>query len=161
MIRATRPGESPEEAVPPSKKTRSRAVVMRLIGAAGLVLFAYLIYKIGLDKIWQALRRLTVPEMLALLALRVVYWGVRTANWRLLLRASGEEVPFRELYGARIAGNAVGYLTPAGNLGAETLRIFMLDKIDRKKVVATVIVDKTIEFLAGIFATALSVLFVI
>ncbi len=145
----------------PQRKSKLRSIIMRLIGIAGLGLFAYIIYKTGLAKVWQAIRNLTVLEIMALIGLRFLYWGIRTLNWQVLVRASNERVPFLELFGARIAGNAVGYLTPTGNLGAETMRIFMLDRIDRKKVVATVIVDKTIEFLAGIFATALSVLFVI
>ncbi len=129
---------------------------MRLIGVLGLGLFVYLIFRIGPRQVWEAIRHLTVPQMLALLGLRVVYWSVRTANWALVLRACGERASFLELFGARIAGNAVGFLTPAGNLGAETMRVFMLDRIDRKKVLATVIIDKTIEFLVGTSTIALS-----
>jgi uncharacterized protein (TIRG00374 family) len=100
-------------------------------------------------------------EILALFGLRAFYWFVRTWNWKSILTASGERASIPEIYGARLAGYAVSYLTPAGNLGGETARILMLDRIDRKKTLATVIIDKTIEFLAGIFSVALAVLFLI
>jgi uncharacterized protein (TIRG00374 family) len=148
-------------ATAPARSLKLRNFAFRFIGVAGLALFVYLISKTGPARIWEAIRKLSLPEMLALLGLRVVYWGVRTLNWRALLRSAGEHVPFLALFGARIAGSAVGFLTPAGNIGAETMRVFMLDRIDRKKVVASVIVDKTIEFLAGIFTISLSVAFLI
>jgi uncharacterized protein (TIRG00374 family) len=126
------------EARPAVIRSRSRNLVFKIIGVVALGLFVYLIYKTGIGKIWEGIRRLTIPEMFALLGLRFIYWGVRTANWQLVLSSSGERVSFWELFGARVAGCTVGILTPAGNLGAETMRVFMLDRIDRKKVVATV-----------------------
>jgi uncharacterized protein (TIRG00374 family) len=149
------------EARPAVIRSRSRNLVFKIIGVVALGLFVYLIYKTGIGKIWEGIRRLTIPEMFALLGLRFIYWGVRTANWQLVLSSSGERVSFWELFGARVAGCTVGILTPAGNLGAETMRVFMLDRIDRKKVVATVIIDKTIEFLSGIFTVALAVTFLL
>ena len=95
------------------------------------------------------------------MGLRFLYWLIRTVNWRALLVSSGERVPFGEILGARIAGYAVSYLTPAGNIGGETVRIFCLDSVDRNKALATVVVDKTIEFLAGLSTIALAVVFLI
>jgi uncharacterized membrane protein YbhN (UPF0104 family) len=93
----------PPDPSPDPHKARRRKTIMRLIGVLGLGLFVYLIFKIGPRQVWEAIRHLTVPQMLALLGLRVVYWSVRTANWALVLRACGERAAFPELFGARIA----------------------------------------------------------
>jgi uncharacterized protein (TIRG00374 family) len=160
MNRQAAPGDM-ESSGPPPRKSRLGAIAMRLIGLAGLGLFVYLIFKAGPRQIWAAVRHLTVLEVLALMGLRVLYWGVRAFNWQVILRSFGEHISYIEVFGARIAGAAVSYLTPAGNIGGETMRIFMFDRIDRKKVLASVIVDKTVEFLAGIFTVAVAVILLI
>lgn len=146
---------------PPSRRARVRTLVFRLIGYAGVGLFIYLIVKTGPKEILRALGRLTIAEIAALMGLRLLYWVIRAVNWRALLVSAGERVPFGEVLGARIAGYAVSYLTPAGNLGGETVRIFCLDGVERNKTLATVVVDKTIEFLAGLSTIALAVVFLI
>ena len=148
-------------APPPKGRAGLRSAAMRLIGYAGAALFVYLVVRTGPGEILRAIGRLSLLEIAALMGLRLVYWLVRALNWRALLVASGERVPFGHIFGARIAGYAVSYLTPAGNLGGETVRIFVLDRVGRNKCLATVVVDKTIEFLAGLSTVALSVVFLL
>jgi uncharacterized protein (TIRG00374 family) len=159
MFRLGRIGQ--ENSTPPTAGSRARTLVLRLIGGAGVGLFLYLIAKTGPKEILRAIGRLSLLEMAALMGLRFFYWLIRAINWRALLVASGERVPFGHILGARIAGYAVSYLTPAGNIGGETVRIFCLDRVERNKALATVVVDKTIEFLAGLSTIALSVVFLI
>jgi uncharacterized protein (TIRG00374 family) len=159
MFKLSRIGRT--DGPPPSHKARVRTLVVRLVGYAGIALFGYLIIKTGPREILKALGRLNLPEIAALMGLRFLYWLIRALNWRALLIASGERVPFRDVLGARIAGYAVSYLTPAGNIGGETVRIFCLDSVNRNKVLATVVVDKTVEFLAGLSTIALAVVFLI
>ena len=159
MFRLGRIGQ--ENGAPPTAGSRARTIALRLIGWAGVGLFVYLIVKTGPKEIIKAIGRLSLLEIAALMGLRLLYWLIRALNWRALLAASGERVPFGHIFGARVAGYAVSYLTPAGNLGGETVRIFCLDRVGRNKCLATVVVDKTIEFLAGLATIALSVVFLI
>lgn len=145
----------------PARRARVRTIVFRLIGYAGVGLFVYLIIRTGPKEILRVLGRLSILEIGALFGLRLLYWLIRALNWRALLVSSGERIPFGEIFGARISGFAVSYLTPAGNIGGETVRIFCLDRVDRNKALATVVVDKTIEFLAGLSTIALAVVFLI
>src|SRR5512137_655561 len=159
MFKLSRSGQ--EGGPPPSRQARLRTLVFRLIGYAGVALFIYLILKTGPKEILRVLGHLSVLKIAALLGLRLLYWLIRAINWRALLVSAGERVPFLEILGARVAGYAVSYLTPAGNIGGETVRIFCLDSVERNKALATVIVDKTIEFLAGLSTIALAVVFLI
>jgi uncharacterized protein (TIRG00374 family) len=154
-------GSAEKAGPPPTRQARLRTLIFRFVGYAGGGLFIYLIVKTGPKEILRAMGRLSLAEIAALMGLRVAYWLIRAVNWRALLVSSGERVPFGEILGARIAGYAVSYLTPAGNLGGETVRIFCLDCVERNKVLATVVVDKTIEFLAGLSTVALAVVFLI
>ncbi|MCU0243370.1 MAG: flippase-like domain-containing protein [Acidobacteria bacterium] len=159
MFRLGRVGR--ESGGAPSSGSKARTFALRLIGWAGVALFVYLIVRTGPREILRAIGRLSLLEVAALMGLRFLYWLIRAVNWRALLVASGERVPFGHILGARIAGYAVSYLTPAGNLGGETVRIFCLDRVGRNKCLATVVVDKTVEFLAGLATVALSVVFLI
>lgn len=145
----------------PRGKVPVRKTLMRVIGYVGIALFVYLIFRTGPGEVLKAIQRLNVFELLALMGLRALYWFIRTINWRILLIASGEHVSLLEIYSARIAGYAVSYLTPAGNIGGETVRIFALEHVNRQKSLASVVIDKTIEFLAGIFTVAIAVLFLV
>ena len=156
------PSIAPESPSSPPRGPRGRSTAMRLVGLAGAGLFVYLIVRTGPEEILKALGRLTLPEIAALLTMRLAYWTVRALNWRAVLRYScRERVPFLEILGARISAYAVSYLTPAGNIGGETVRVLMLDRIGRGKCLASVVVDKTVEFLAGLFTVALAVLFLV
>jgi uncharacterized protein (TIRG00374 family) len=152
---------APRGGGPPDKRSRLRTLAVRVLGYGGFGLFVYLIVKTGPQEILKALGRLSLWEIAALMGLRFLYWLIRAVNWRALLAASGERPPFGHILGARIAGYSVSYLTPAGNIGGETVRIFCLDRVGRNKALATVVVDKTIEFLAGLATVALSVVFLI
>jgi uncharacterized protein (TIRG00374 family) len=159
MFKLFRAGQGDEP--PPTRRARIQTFVFRLIGFLGVGLFIYLIVKTGPKEILRTIGRLSLLEVGALLGLRLLYWLIRTFNWRALLVASGERVPFGHILGARVAGYAVSYLTPAGAIGGETVRIFCLDSVERNKVLATVIVDKTVEFLAGLSSIALAIVFLI
>jgi uncharacterized protein (TIRG00374 family) len=159
VFKLSRAGE--EAGPPPTRRARIRTFIFRLIGYAGVALFIYLIIQTGPKEILRTIGRLSLLEVAALIGLRFLYWLIRSINWRALLLSSGERVPFVEVLGARIAGYAVSYLTPAGALGGETVRIFCLDSVERNKVLATVVVDKTIEFLAGLSTIVLAVIFLI
>ena len=158
-LKWSRPGS--EEKEPRTRAAKTRTLAVRLLGYAGLGLFVFLIVKTGPKEILKALSRLSLWEVAALMGLRLLYWLIRTINWRALLVSSGERVSFGHIFGARVAGYAVSYLTPAGSLGGETVRIFALHRVGRNKALATVIVDKTIEFLAGLSTIALSVVLLI
>ncbi len=153
--------DSPPGGAAPSLKRTVRIAGVKILGYAGTAFFVYLIIQTGPREILNALGRMSVLEILALFALRALYWLIRTWNWKAILAASNEHFSLLEIFGARLAAYAVSYMTPAGNLGGETARVFVLGGIDRKKTLATVILDKTIEFLAGIFSSAIAVLFLI
>jgi len=97
----------------------------RLLLIGGLGLFAYLLYDLGAASVLTNLRvvgwgivPIVLQEILAFLA--------NTAGWRLAFPKPAPAVPFVSLLGARIAGDAVNYLTPTATFGGELVRGRML-----------------------------------
>lgn len=133
--------------------------IIRLAVLAGLVVLAFIIYKIGPQQIWGYIKKLSVENFLILLALRILYWLLRTLNWKVILDAYEGKTSLFHLFIARMCGHAVSQLTPTAQVGSEATRILMIKNSDKKVVVASVILDKTIEYLTNIAFIALGVIF--
>lgn len=100
-------------------------VLERLLLVGGLALFAYLIYDLGaasvlgnLGVVGWGIVPIVLQEILPIIA--------NTAGWRLAFPRPRPAVPFVSLLGARIAGDAVNYLTPTATFGGEFVRGRML-----------------------------------
>lgn len=113
----------------------------------GLGLFIGLVFKIGPARIWDNLQRISPADLALLLLLRLLYWTVRTASWKIVFDGYGEKAGFGRLFFARLAGYALSYLTPSASIGGEPVRALMASDSDRKKALASVVVDKTIEII--------------
>jgi uncharacterized protein (TIRG00374 family) len=131
--------------------------VLRISWVIGLLLFAFLVIKIGPDQIIENIKKLTWQNFLILLFLRFLYWALRTLNWKIIVQKYNGKTSFFHLFGARLAGHAFSYLTPSSYLGGEAIRAMSLSSPNRKKNLASVIVDKTVEILTVILFTIIGV----
>jgi len=123
---------------------RGATVVLSL---AGIALFAYVVVRAGPERIWETLRRISFPEFLVLILLRILFWGLRSLNWKAVLERCGGTSGLPHLLGARMAGHAMGYITPTSRIGGDAFKALMVEKIPQRKVIASVVIDKTIELL--------------
>jgi uncharacterized protein (TIRG00374 family) len=151
----SRADRSPE----PRVRVRLAPLILTLLGIAvlGVMVTRYGVATIALT--FSQVR----PQWLAVYAVVVltIYSGY-ALRWRALLRALGANVPLRQLFGVRLAGLAVGSLTPGAKLGGEPLRAYMLarDGVPAGAAIATVIVDRGLELVANVvFAVAYSAAF--
>lgn len=132
--------------------------ILQLSWIAGLLLFVLLIYKIGLGRILENIQKLTWQHFAILIALRCGFWSMRTFNWLVVYRQYNRQGSFLNLFWARLAGHAISYLTPTSHLGGEAIRALSVNSPDRKKNLASVIVDKTLEVLVMSLFTILGVM---
>ena len=135
-----------------------RKTVLRLSLVLGLVLFALVVWGTGPERILADLASLSALQLAVLMAFRAVYWILRTFNWQRVYCCYEAKQPFRRLFAARLADNAVGFLTPSAMLGGLPVRALMLEGVDRRRVFASVILDKTIEALTTASYTVLAML---
>jgi uncharacterized protein (TIRG00374 family) len=105
-----------------------------------------------------AVGRLTVLQWTILAGLRLAYWLLRTFNWKQVFDRYEARQPFHRLFEARIADNAVGFITPSAMLGGLPVRALLLPGIDRRRVFASAVLDKTIEIFTLAAATVLAML---
>jgi len=93
--------------------------------AAGVVLFAVLVQRLGPADVWSNLRLIGWGFVLVIGQEAVAYL-LNTVGWRYAF-ASPRPVPFRALLAARLAGEAINNLTPTATIGGEVVRARMLE----------------------------------
>ena len=111
-----------------------------------------------LAEIWNSLQLLRPWQILALLALNTVIFGLITARWWLIIRAEARRVPFLPLVAYRLAAFGMSYFTPGPQVGGEPLQILYMQKaygLTTVRATAAVIMDKLLEFLANFLFLAL------
>jgi uncharacterized protein (TIRG00374 family) len=135
-----------------------RQTALRLSLVLGLVLFALVVWRTGPERILADLARLSALQIAVLMSLRAVYWILRTFNWKQIYDRYEAPQPFRRLFAARLADNAVGFLTPTASLGGLPVRALLLEGVDRRRVFASAVLDKTIEALTVAAYTVLAML---
>ena len=123
----------------------------------GLFIFVYIVYRIGPLEIWDNIRKITWQNFLILMALRLFYWLLRTINWKIILDRYEDCSSLLHMFAARMSSHSVSQLTPSAQVGGEAARIFMLHCSSRKISIASVVVDKTIEFISVVVFTIVGV----
>jgi len=134
-----------------SSRTATRKKALRWAWVIGLVLFGILLYKIGPEEIWSDIKKLSWTSVLVLILLRAVYWSSRTLIWKIVIESYDCRASFANLLSARLAGYAVSYVTPGAFFGGEAIRAIMVDTANRKKCLASIVVDRSLEITAAIF----------
>lgn len=138
-----------------------RKKVLKISFVVGVLLFFLFVYFIGPSQIWENIKRLTWQNFIILLFLRFVHSLLRTVCWKIIFEQYEKKISYSYLYAARLAGDAIGYLTPSAQLGGEPIRAMMVNKSNLEKSFASVIVDKTIEIITQILFTIIGVIIVI
>lgn len=131
--------------------------ILRISWAIGFLLFVLLIYTIGPGQIWEHIKKITWQNFLILLFLRFLHSILRTINWKIVFEQYERKTSFFHLFTAIIAGDAISYLTPSARLGGEPVRAMMVSSSNKRRSLASVIVDKTIEILTMISFTIIGV----
>ncbi|MCP5053843.1 MAG: flippase-like domain-containing protein [bacterium] len=135
--------------------------LFRLFIVIGVLLFGFIVYKIGPLQIWENIRKITWQHFLILMVLRLFYWLLRTLSWKVIIDQYESGISLFHMYSARICSHTVSQLTPTAQVGGEAARILMLKTSNKQVSIASVVVDKTVEFMAVIIFTVIAVTIVI
>ena len=120
-----------------------------LFWAIGLGLLGYLIYRAGIDSVWQHVQLIGwgyVPVMAIAMG-----WHM-TNTWAWAVCFEKESRPhFWALFCAKISGEAIGNVTPTATVGGELAKVYMLkDRMSVMRGVPSLVINKTIEMVSGL-----------
>lgn len=134
-----------------------------LLLVLGLLTLGFLVWHIGLGRIYEAAAQLGPVALLVLLIPSVVMYAVEAYGWKVTLGPSAKDIPFWRVLAIRTAGEVVNMTTPTAYVGGEPLKAYLLKKHNVPMVegLASVIIAKTTmtiaEVLFILFGIALGV----
>lgn len=131
--------------------------IIRLSALLGILIFVFIVYEIGILRIWENIKKITWQNFVILIVLRLLYWILRTINWKVILEQYEANISLFHMFYARLCSHAVNQLTPSAQVGGEAARIYIVNCSSKRISLASVIVDKTIEFLTVIVFTIIGV----
>lgn len=107
-----------------------------IIALAALVLFGWVIARVGLPAIVAQLKamRVALPIVMALSVLRLF---LQSATWSASLKGESVKVSTSRLIGVRLASQSMGYLTVLGPVLSEPMKIKLLGTSSEPTIAAT------------------------
>ena len=111
----------------------------------GISLFAFLIYKIGVDNIYANLLSMGYKFPIIFLPFSLIFF-LDTLGWQYSFNKWSKGIRLRNLYFVRWAGEAVNILTPTGYVGGEPVKAYILKRynVSFHDGMASVVVGKTV-----------------
>src|SRR6266850_2381228 len=111
---------------------------MRLVkvglSIVGLAVIAWSIHHIGWAPVLEALARLTWWQVVLVCLPYAAIMAVDTLGWRFAF--PGDAAPFRRLFGARLAGEALNLVTAVGSVGGEAVKAWLMPATDSRVITA-------------------------
>lgn len=137
----------PKDATRPNRSRTRFIIVQAVILAAGVALFFYLIYSLGLGTIVETLRRVGWG-FLIIVAINGIRHYMRAFCLYLAIHGENRSVGFHEVLAARLAGEAVNLMTVTGPFLGDATKVALLK---RKQTLtdsaAAVIVDNILYYI--------------
>jgi len=129
-----------------------------LLGGVGLLLFAYLILRIGVGVVLENVSRFGT-WFAAILFVGAFWLFFQACAWSIIQNAYFQKVPFFRLFRVRIIGDALNILLPSASLGGDAARAYLIKgNVPLKEGIPSVLFDKTVEFVASTIFLAVGLL---
>lgn len=145
----------------PVRTSGTVRLLERLLLAAGVGLFVFLVYQLGAASVLDNLR-LVGWGILLIIAQESLAITANTFGWWFAFPEPRPQIPFRRFVAARIAGDGVNYTTPTATLGGEFVRTRLLrDTAPMTSLVASVAVAKLTQAVGQISFIVVGLVFVL
>lgn len=134
-------------------------MLKKLLPFLGIVIFAYVIYRIGLGNLYDSLIYVNIYYIIFAFFLTIIYVLMQTWKWDVILKKQGIAVDFYELLKMQLKSIFYGVITP-GRLGSFIKALDLKNKINANlgKSISSVLIDRifdTISVFLLAFAGAL------
>ena len=128
----------------------------------GLVIFLWLGKSIGWEEIGKAFAVFTGWQGLVIILLSFLIAAIGNWRWKEILKDSGINIPFNNLFKIYLGGYSMMYLMPILIWGGEAFRVYGVTKesdVSWKKTFASVIIERILEWTVNIIVIFLGLAF--
>jgi uncharacterized protein (TIRG00374 family) len=117
-------------------------IVKLVLLVLGVAVIAVSVHRIGWAPVVEALERLTWWQLVLVCLPYAVITTVDTLGWRFAFPR--DPAPFRRLFGARLAGEALNLVTAVGSVGGEAVKAWLIRRdVAYAESVPSVVIAKT------------------
>lgn len=119
---------------------------LKIFSIIGLLLFAFLIYKAGIDNILNAFASINISLLIFAFLLNFIVIFLKSEKWRILVESQGFKYPKLKAFLTWIIGLAYGIVTPSRS--GELIKIFYLEKqlkMPKSKGLLSTITDRVMD----------------
>jgi uncharacterized protein (TIRG00374 family) len=117
-------------------------IVKLVLLVLGVAAIAVSVHRIGWAPVVEALERLTWWQLVLVCLPYAVITAVDTLGWRFAFPR--DPAPFRRLFGARLAGEALNLVTAVGSVGGEAVKAWLIRRdVAYAESVPSVVIAKT------------------
>ncbi len=122
-----------------------RSWAKNILTVVGLLIFAYLLRRIGLPKIYSQLLRFG-PWFLVTCLIALSWLFCQAVAWWFIQKAFFLRLPLKVLYRIKIISDTFNLILPSANLGGDAMRVLMIkEAVPIKDGIPGVLFDKTME----------------
>jgi uncharacterized protein (TIRG00374 family) len=126
---------------------------------AGLLALVLIVWQIGPQRIYDAAAQLGPGALLVMLIPSTIMYVVEAYGWKVTLGPSAKDIPFWRVLAIKTAGEVVNLTTPAGYIGGEPLKAYLLSKhhVPMVEGLASVVIAKTTKTIAEVLFILLGI----
>ena len=125
----------------------NKKIVVLLQVLIGILLLAFLFWKVGIKDFISVLKKVNVHLLLITLLILIASHLMGTLKISTLLKAIGQKLPFLYLFRATTLSFSLGFIAP-GKMGEFSILLFLRNKnISYGKGLAAILIDKVLTFL--------------
>jgi uncharacterized protein (TIRG00374 family) len=126
---------------------------------AGLFALFMIVWHIGPQRIYDAAAQLGPVALLVILIPSTIMYTVEAYGWKVTLGPSAKDIPFWRVLAIKTAGEVVNLTTPAGYIGGEPLKAYLLTKhhVPMVEGLASVVIAKTTKTIAEVLFILLGI----
>jgi glycosyltransferase 2 family protein len=126
---------------------------------AGFLALFLIVWQIGPERIYDAAAQLGPVALLVMLIPSTIMYAIEAYGWKVTLGPSAKDIPFWRVLAIKTAGEVVNLTTPAGYIGGEPLKAYLLSKhhVPMVEGLASVVIAKTTKTIAEVLFILLGI----
>jgi uncharacterized protein (TIRG00374 family) len=126
----------------------------------GLLTLGFIVWHIGPERIYDAAAQLGPVALIVLLIPSTIMYVIEAYGWKVTLGPSAKDLPFWRVFAIKTAGEVVNLTTPAGYIGGEPLKAYLLTKhhVPMVEGLASVVIAKTTKTIAEVLFIFLGIM---
>ncbi|MBR9676340.1 flippase-like domain-containing protein [Candidatus Woesearchaeota archaeon] len=129
----------------------------------GVLVLSLLYYYKGVIDVFSNFAYTSLRLFLLYILISLTIQLFLVVRWKIIIKTTGYDIPFRKLWAYRIIGYGINYFTPAAHIGGEPVRAILLKRynVPFTTAISTVLIDKSIEISMNSFFAMLGLLLVL